>query len=34
VPFNRTLTGKQLGDFSICATVGGVTGCLNGAVIP
>ncbi len=34
VPFNRLLYGRQLGDFSICATVGNVTGCLNGQVIP
>lgn len=34
VPFNLILEGRQVGEFSVCATVSGVTGCLNGQVIP
>jgi hypothetical protein len=34
VPFNLVLIGKDLGEFSVCATVSGKTGCLNGTVIP
>jgi hypothetical protein len=34
VAFNKTLTGKEEGEFSICATVKGVEGCLNGRVTP
>jgi hypothetical protein len=34
VPFNLVLRGNQVGEFSVCATVSGVTGCLNGKVIP
>jgi hypothetical protein len=32
--FNKDLVGKRVGPFSLCATVKGVTGCLNGDVIP
>jgi hypothetical protein len=32
--FNKDLVGKRVGGFSLCATVKGVTGCLNGSVIP
>jgi hypothetical protein len=34
VPFNLVLRGVDAGEFSVCATVAGVTGCLNGKVIP
>jgi hypothetical protein len=34
VPFNYALAGRDLGNFSFCATVKGVTGCLDGRVIP
>jgi len=34
VPFNLVLRGNDPGEFSVCATVAGVTGCLNGKVIP
>lgn len=34
VPFNLVLVPKDLGEFSVCATVSGKTGCLNGQVIP
>jgi hypothetical protein len=34
VTFNKTLTGLEEGEFSICATVKGVEGCLNGRVTP
>jgi hypothetical protein len=34
VLFNLVLIGKDLGEFSVCATVSGKTGCLNGTVIP
>jgi len=30
--FNKDLLGLRLGDFSLCATVKGVEGCLNGTV--
>jgi hypothetical protein len=30
--FNKDLLGLKLGDFSLCATVKGVEGCLNGTV--
>lgn len=33
-PFNMRLYPRELGGFSICATVKGVTGCLNGEVVP
>lgn len=33
-PFNKGLYGKQPGDFTYCATVKGVKGCLHGKVIP
>ncbi len=33
-PFNYVLTGRELGGFSICATVLDETGCLNGSVVP
>lgn len=32
--FNKDLTGLRVGTFNLCATVGGVTGCLDGTVIP
>jgi hypothetical protein len=32
--FNRTLPPREPGEFSIWATVLGVTSCLNGAVVP
>ncbi len=31
-PFNKILTGVRPGNFSICATLQGVEGCLNGVV--
>jgi hypothetical protein len=34
VAFNKSLTGMEEGEFSICATVKGVEGCLNGRVTP
>jgi hypothetical protein len=34
VPFNYALVGRSVGNFSFCATVKGVTGCLDGRVIP
>ena len=34
VPFNYALAGRSVGNFSFCATVKNVTGCLNGRVIP
>ncbi len=34
VPFNLLLDGRQAGEFSVCAVVAGVTGCLNGHVLP
>ena len=34
VPFNKNLFGLEHGHFSLCATVRGVEGCLNGEVIP
>jgi hypothetical protein len=34
IPFNLVLVPKQLGEFSVCATVESKTGCLNGQVIP
>jgi hypothetical protein len=34
VPFNKVLFGLTPGHFSLCATVRGVQGCLNGEVIP
>jgi hypothetical protein len=30
--FNKDLLGVRLGEFSLCATVKGVEGCLNGTV--
>jgi hypothetical protein len=33
-PFNYLIYGIQPGTFSVCATVSGKTGCLNGQVIP
>src|SRR4030095_16298908 len=30
VPFNLVLQGREAGEFSVCAEVSGVTGCLNG----
>lgn len=32
--FNRDLQGRSPGRFSFCATVQGVTGCLDGNVVP
>ena len=32
VPFNKTVTAQNPGDFKICATVKGVRGCLDGVV--
>lgn len=32
--FNKDLVGLKVGTFSLCATVKGVTGCLNGTVTP
>ena len=32
--FNKDLVGLQPGPFSLCATVKGVKGCLNGTVTP
>ena len=32
VPFNKTVTALHPGHFSLCATVKGVKGCLNGEV--
>jgi hypothetical protein len=34
VAFNKSVTGLEEGEFSICATVKGVEGCLNGRVTP
>jgi hypothetical protein len=34
VAFNQKLSGRNVGDFSICAVVQDKTGCLNGTVIP
>lgn len=34
VPFNYVLTAREVGNFSFCATIKGVTGCLKGRVIP
>jgi hypothetical protein len=34
ITFNEVLIGKDLGEFSVCATVQTKTGCLNGQVIP
>ena len=34
VPFNLAIDGRQAGDFTVCATVAEVTGCLNGHVVP
>jgi hypothetical protein len=33
-PFNYLVYGLSVGDFSLCATVSGKTGCLNGRVVP
>jgi hypothetical protein len=33
VPFNYVLVSRDIGNFSFCATVKGVTGCLEGRVI-
>jgi hypothetical protein len=32
VPFNYALAARSVGNFSFCATVKGVTGCLDGRV--
>jgi hypothetical protein len=32
VPFNKTLTARHPGHFTLCATVKGVTGCMEGEV--
>jgi hypothetical protein len=32
--FNKDLRGRRTGEFSLCATVKGVQGCLNGTVTP
>ncbi len=32
VPFNKTVTARNPGDFTLCATVKGVKGCLHGEV--
>jgi hypothetical protein len=34
VEFNKKLSGRDVGEFSICAVVQDKTGCLNGSVIP
>jgi hypothetical protein len=35
IPFNLVIVAREVGEFSVCATVGGNrTGCLNGFVIP
>lgn len=34
VAFNKKLSGRDVGEFSICAVVQDKTGCLNGTVIP
>jgi hypothetical protein len=34
VAFNKDLKGKSPEPFSLCATVRGVQGCLDGEVIP
>ena len=34
IKFNKDLKGKNPGPFSLCATVRGVRGCLDGNVIP
>lgn len=34
VAFNKSLFGLEKGHFSLCATVRGIEGCLNGEVIP
>ena len=34
VDFNKKLSGRNVGEFSICAVVQDKTGCLNGTVIP
>jgi hypothetical protein len=35
IPFNWVIVGREVGEFSVCATVGGNrTGCMNGFVIP
>ena len=31
--FNKDLVGEKVGNFGLCATVKGVTGCLNGQVV-
>jgi hypothetical protein len=33
VPFNYALVSREVGNFSFCATIKGVTGCLDGRVI-
>jgi hypothetical protein len=33
-PFNITVSPRDVGPFKICATVKGVTGCLDGAIVP
>jgi len=32
--FNKDVRGLNVGEFSLCATVKGVEGCLHGFVIP
>ena len=32
-PFNKYLKGLDPGGFKLCATVQGITGCLNGEVL-
>jgi hypothetical protein len=34
VSFNLVIITRDVGEFSVCATVGSMTGCLNGHVIP
>jgi len=34
VPFNLVIIPREVGEFSVCATVGAKTGCMNGHVIP
>ena len=34
VPFNKNLAGLDLGEFTLCATVQDVQGCMKGEVIP
>ena len=34
IPFNQVLDSRQVGAFTVCATVSNKTGCMNGQVIP